>query len=345
MAPIRVGVAGRGEGDRAYAEGIARRFSGLEIAGFCSSAPAADPDAVAPDMTRLLRDPGIDIIMNLAAPSERYRISMAAIQAGKHVYSEHPLASTFEEGESLLEAARKKNVALAAAPDTFMGAGIQTCRKLLDDGYIGAPAGAAAHLVCPWEPGGDVASQLFSPMQDSMMALGAYYITALVSLLGSVGSVTGMSGGSRAPGASGPAYVAGLMRFECGAVGSIMTTFDAHLTESPRIELYGSQGTLCVPDPLGYGADVKLYRPESGVNLRMPLVIGTSYSQPGVGLADMAEAISAKRAPRASGELACHVLEIIEGIQRSGGFLVEMTTRTCRPDSLTKSRFSEMFEG
>ena len=211
----------------------------------------------------LLADPEIEIVINLTIPKAHAEICLAALEAGKNVHVEKPLAVTREDGQKILALAAKKGLRVGGAPDTFLGGGIQTCIKLINDGWIGQPIASTAFMTChgheSWHPDPEFYYKVGGgPMFD----MGPYYLTALIALMGPVKRVTGSARvtfpertitsvpkyGTKIQ-VDVPTHVAGIMDFACGAVGTIITSFDVWSSELPRIEIYGTQGTLSVPDP------------------------------------------------------------------------------------------------
>jgi predicted dehydrogenase len=351
---MKIGFVGVGSISGIYLRNITNMFKEIEIAGVCDLIDERAEKAVKEygvrkykDMGELFADPEVDIVLNITRPYEHFGVTMAAIAAGKHVYSEKPLGATFEEGRKILEAAADKGVLIGGAPDTFLGAGIQTCRKLIDSGFIGTPVGASAFMVNhgheSWHPDPEFYYKFGG---GPMMDMGPYYITALVNLLGPVKRLSGMSKISfpkrmiTSRPKSGevidvdvPTYINGMMNFHSGAVATILTTFDVYAAELPIIEIYGSEGTLSVPDPNTFGGPVRIYRPERGELLEFPLMFGYPENSRGLGLADMAKAISTGRKARASSDLTSHVLEVITGFNRSSEEArhIELETRPERP--------------
>ena len=335
---MKVGIVGCGAISGIYLENITNMFKELEIAGVCDLIDERADKAAAKygvrkyrDMHELFADPQVDIVLNITRPYEHFDVSMAAIAAGKHVYTEKPLGATFEEGKKIKVAATAKGVRLGGAPDTFLGAGIQTCRKLIDDGYIGQPVGATAFMTCrgheSWHPDPAFYYQFGG---GPMMDMGPYYVTALVNLLGPVKSVSGMARASfptrtitsqphfgTVVDVKVPTNSMGLLQFASGPIGSIFTSFDVCAANLPIIEIYGSEGSLSVPDPNTFGGPVKLYRRERREFLEFPLTFGYPENSRALGLADMAKAIATKRPHRANDDLTFHVLEIMTGIERS----------------------------
>ena len=339
MANVKIGIVGIGAISGIYLENITKMFKEIEIVGVCDLIAERAEKAVADynipklykDMHELFADPEVDIVLNLTRPYEHYDVSIAAIEAGKHVYSEKPLGATLDEGKQLVAAAKAKGTLIGGAPDTFLGAGIQTCRKLIDDGAIGTVVGASAFMVCrgheSWHPDPEF---YYKHGGGPLFDMGPYYLTALVNLMGGISGVSGMARASfptrtitsepkfgTIVDVDVPTYITGLLQFQSGAIGTIFTTFDAHIAEVPRIEIYGSKGTLSVPDPNTFGGDVKLFRPEEGAFLKMPLLFDYPENSRALGLADMAKAIQSGRDFRASSKVTYHVLEVMSGILQS----------------------------
>ena len=280
----------------------------------------------------LLADKEIEIVLNLTVPTAHEEIAIKALENGKHVYNEKPLGITREEGLRILAAAEKKGLRVGCAPDTFLGAGLQTCRKLLDDGWIGKPFGATAFMVGGgperMHPNPDF---FYKKGAGPLLDMGPYYITALVSLLGPVKKVTGMATtpfpektiltadrfGQKLK-VETPTFINGTMEFVSGACANLMTSFDMHgsyrESKLPFIQIFGSEGTLSLPDPNQFDGPVAVRR-FNGDFTAMPLTHGFTENSRGIGLADMAAAIaSGKQTHRANGELAFHVLDIMAGI-------------------------------
>jgi len=356
----RVGFVGCGNISGIYLSNITELFKNLEIIGVTdliseraeNAAKKYNIKKIYKDMHELFDDPDIDIVLNLTRPYEHYDVTMAALNAGKHVYSEKPLGASFDEAEKIFALSKKKNLYIGGAPDTFLGAGLQTCRKVIDDGYIGEVFGASAYMVCrgheSWHPDPEF---YYKYGGGPMLDMGPYYLTALVSLLGPVKVVTGMTKISmpertitssplngKIVSVEVPTYVTGLMRFKNGVIGSIFTTFDVHAAQVPRIEIYGSEGTLSVPDPNMFGDPVSLLKAGSNDFADMPLLFDYTENSRGLGLADMATAIEAGRSSRASGDLMLHVNEIMTGFEKANdksGF-IEIASTVERPAPMEK---------
>ena len=291
----------------------------------------------------MLEDENIQIIVNLTTPPLHYDITKRALLAGKHVHSEKPLSISYAQGKELVQIAEEKGLFLGCAPDTFLGGGIQTCRKIIDDGLIGEVIGANAFMMChgheSWHPNPAFYYQVGGgPMFD----MGPYYLTALVSLMGSVDSVAGMTHTSfptrrvtsqpnygQIVEVEVPTHVNGLLRFHTGAVGNIITSFDVWGSKLPWIEIHGTRGSIQVPDPNGFGGQVMLKQYFDNDFKPYPPTFGYTVNSRGLGVWDMADCIlTGRKDLRASGKLALHVLEIMEKIHVSSDCKAQVDLET-----------------
>jgi predicted dehydrogenase len=298
----------------------------------------------------LLADPSIDIVINLTIPAAHAEVALAALAAGKSVYNEKPLALEREQAKRMLDLAREKGLRVGCAPDTFLGGGLQTCRKLIDEGVIGEPIGASAAMMSHgpegWHPNPDF---FYQPGAGPMFDMGPYYLTALTTLLGPVRRVSGstrVSFPERVIGSeplrgqvikvNTPTHIVGVLDFAAGAIATIVTSFDVWSSELPRMEIYGSKGTLSLPDPNTFGGPVRLRLAGEQSWTEVPITHSYTQNSRGLGVADMAEAIRSGRAHRANGELAYHVLDLMHTIHDASreGRHVEMTSSCQRPDAL-----------
>ena len=354
MSSVKIGVVGCGNISNVYLES-GKKFDVLDIVAVAdldlerAKAKAEEHGiARALSVAELLADPEIEIVLNLTIPKAHYDVCKAALDAGKHTYVEKPLSLTRDQGRDLLRIAKEKNLRVGGAPDTFLGAALQTCRKLIDDGAIGRPVAATAFMMAggveKWHPNPEF---FYKPGGGPMLDMGPYYLTALISLLGPIRRVTGsaqmsfpermitsqpLSGQSIL--VETPTHIAGVLDFQSGAVGTIITSFDVWAHNLPPIEIHGSEGSLSVPDPNYFGGVVKLYR--EGKWEEVPLTHGYEENSRGIGLADMAYAIQENRPQRASGELAFHVLDAMYGFLDSSeqGRHYLMESAGVRPDAL-----------
>lgn len=332
MKPVKLGIMGCGNISSIYCT-ITMQMKALDVVACADLMPerakaAAKEHGIPKTMTpeQMLADPEIELILNLTVPKAHAEVSLAAIAAGKSVYGEKPLAVTRADGKKIIETAKAKGVRVGSAPDTFLGAGIQTCRKLIDDGWIGDPIGATAFMMShgpeSWHPN---AGFYYEAGGGPMLDMGPYYLTALVNLLGPVKRVSGstrMSFPERIATSKElygkvlkveiPTHVVGVLDFASGPIGTIITSFDIWAHGLPCIEIYGSRGTIRVPDPNNFDGPVQVW--VNGDWKEVPLSHGYSENSRGLGVADMAAALRSGRAHRASGELAFHVLDIMEAI-------------------------------
>jgi len=333
MEKVKVGIIGTGNISGIYFQN-GKRFESMEVVACAdldverAKAKAAEYGIRGYSVEELLADPEIQMVINLTIPQAHASVNLQALEAGKHVYVEKPFSVTREEGARVIELAKSKGLLVGGAPDTFLGGGIQTSVKLIEDGWIGTPIGATAFMVGGghenWHPAPEFYYQVGGgPMFD----MGPYYLTALVALLGPITRVTGSTRisypertitsqpkyGQKVK-VEVPTHVAGILDFASGPIGTILTSFDAKgNTTLPRIEVYGSEGTLLVPDPNGFGGPVSIWRAGAKEWSEIPLTHGKAENARGVGAADMAKAIATGRKHRSSGELAYHVLEAMHG--------------------------------
>jgi predicted dehydrogenase len=354
-AKVNVGIIGCGNIFPAYMKG-SRAFKILDVVACADIDQQRAQDRAAEfnvpkayGVADLLNDPDVQIAVNLTVPLVHAEVSLTAIEAGKNVHSEKPLAVHREDGQRIIEAAKAQGVLVGCAPDTFLGGGLQTCRKLIDDGAIGTPVAATAFMAGhgpeSWHPNPDFFYKLGGgPLFD----VGPYYLTALVHLLGAVRRVSGSAHISfpervatskelygRRIAVDVPTHITGVLDFESGVVGTIITSFDIWAHHLPRIEIYGSDGTLSVPDPNTFGGPVQLWRTETKQWEDVPLTHSADVGR-GIGVADMAYALTYKRPIRASGALAYHVLDLMHALHESSqtGTHITPTSQAERPAAL-----------
>jgi predicted dehydrogenase len=333
-APLRVGIVGCGVISGQYLRSC-HAFEALDVVAVADldlararrraeehGVPRAGP------VESLLRDPEVDLVINLTVPRAHAEVSRAALEAGKAVYSEKPLALDRDEGRALVDLAEARDLRIGCAPDTFLGAGLQTCREAIDAGAIGRPLSAHAHMASrgpeAWHP--DPAF-FYAAGAGPLFDVGPYYVTALVALLGPVASVASLAATGLAERVIGsqplagtvirpeaPTHVVALLQFESGAVATLTTSFDVVATEVPRLEIHGSDGTLSAPDPNTFGGPVRLRTVTDETWRELPLRAGPTEAIRGLGAAEMAEAVREGRPHRADGRLALHVLDAMQTI-------------------------------
>lgn len=369
---VKVAMVGVGAISGIYLQNITTVFRELDLVGVCDLIPERAEKGAAyvreqrekgapvrvpkiyKDMYEAMDDPEVEVILNLTRPYEHFEVTKQALLHGKHVYSEKPLGVDMDEASQLIALAEEKKLRLGGAPDTFMGAGIQTARRLIDSGYIGDLVGASCAMVChgheTWHPDPEF---YYKRGGGPMLDMGPYYITALVQLLGQAKGLMGMTKRSfpqrlitSAPHRGETIHVdvdtwlSGNIEFTSGAIAQVFTTFDVHYTAQARFEIYGTKGSLMVPDPNTFGGPVLLLRPEDaaaeaaapkadpGLARRgvpdfyrgwkeVPLLYDYAENSRGLGLADMAKAIRTGRDHRANYQQQRHVLELMTGFSKS----------------------------
>lgn len=384
MERTRVAMIGVGAISGIYLQNITKVFRELDLVGVCdliperaekgaayvkeqieAGAPVRQPKIYS-DMYEAFQDPEVEVILNLTRPHEHYEVTRQALLHGKHVYSEKPLGVDMEEAQQLIALAEEKNLRLGGAPDTFMGAGIQTARRLIDDGMIGDVVGASCAMVChgheTWHPDPEF---YYKRGGGPMLDMGPYYVTALVQLLGEAKGVMGMTKTTfpHRTITSEPhhgediavdvdTYLSGNILFSNGAIAQIFTTFDVYYTQQARFEVYGTKGTLVVPDPNTFGGPVMLLRPEDQAAApktdpalakksvpqfyngykEMPLLYDYNENSRALGLADMCKALRTGRDHRANYQQQRHVLEIMTSFSKSSetGAFVPLTSHYTR---------------
>lgn len=357
MEKIKIGIIGCGNISDIYLQNLTSTFINTQVWAVCDLLP--ERAAVAQErysipklytMEEMLGSPEIQIIINLSTPRDHFGICKAALEAGKNVYVEKPLSLELEQGLALVRIAKEKSLLLGCAPDTFLGAGLQTCRKAVDDGLIGDVIGATAFMVChgheSWHPDPEFYYDMGGgPMFD----MGPYYLTALVSLIGPAKTVCGMNSipfrqrtitsqkkFGKVIDVKVPTHVTGTIEFKNGAIATVITSFDVWGSTLPRIEIYGTRGTLLVPDPNTFGGEVKIQTYFQNEFKEIPLTHIYSENSRGLGVADMADALCTGRANIASGQLACHVLDIMHAFHTSAKrrTFIDLQTECARPEAL-----------
>jgi predicted dehydrogenase len=309
----------------------------------------------------LLASPGIDIIVNLTVPAAHFAVSMAAVKAGKHVYSEKPLTLSIKDGLALKAAATRKKVKFACAPDTILGGAHQLARKAIDDGVIGKVTSGTAvimgHGMEHWHPNPDF---FFKPGGGPVLDMGPYYIGNLINLIGPVkrvAALTSMASRQRIISSQPrvgqkikvetPTNIQALLEFAGGATVTLLASWDVWAHRLPAMELYGTEGSLYVPDPNFFGGEVLATRRNGDAEPLQawdhPLSVGNHPDPSGsianyraAGVADLADAIDKKRDPRCSLDRALHAVEVMTAILASGddGKFKTMKTTCTRPKPL-----------
>lgn len=274
---------------------------------------------------QLLEHEGIEIVVNLTIPAAHVEVGMLALAAGKNVWTEKPMALDRESGAALLADAAARGLRVATAPDTFLGAGLQRAKKLIDGGSIGVPLTALALFQASgpeaWHPQPDF---LYAKGAGPLFDMGPYYVTALVQNLGPVSRVSATASTSRATRVVGsgprageefavevPTHVSALLEFEGGASAQAVFSFQSSVRRTGFVEIAGTDGTVVLPDPNTFDGDVAIWRDGDAEPESIHTVSATGR---GTGVVDLARAIRAGVPERASGEQAFHVLDVMVSI-------------------------------
>ena len=361
--PVRVGIVGCGTVSEAYLTNL-NASPQVEVVA-CADQVLATAEKRAAQFgvprvcttDELLADPRVELVVNLTIPSAHAEINLAALAAGKHVYSEKPLAITRELGRATLDAATAGGLCVGGAPDTFLGAGIQTCLRLMEQGEVGTALAASGFMLNRGPESWHLNPAFFyQPGGGPLLDVGPYYVTTMVCLLGPVRRVTGMSrilfpertavSGPRAGETfkvSTDTFVAALIEFESGAQATLVTSFGIAGHDLPNLQVYCTKGILGVPDPNTFGGPVR-FRASDGESAwrEVPLQHGHGASAKnlrGLGVIEMAGALRQGEQPRASGELAYHVLDVLLSILESSatGRHIQVTSTCARPSLLPRS--------
>ena len=365
---LRIGIVGCGSISIAYLRN-APLFRGVEVTSCAdinqesAARRAAEYGLRVLDVDALIADPEVDLVLNLTIPAAHFEISMRALSAGKHVFTEKPLAVTAEAGKALVDAATSCGLALGAAPDTFLGAAGRFARRLTD--RIGTPVTGTAFMLGRgmehWHPD---PSFYYQAGAGPVMDMGPYYLTMMVNLLGPVRRVQAVASSGQAERlitAEGPKHgtrfkvgtptsVLSLLEFANGTTVTFGASWDVFRHSNQPIELHGTDGSLRLPDPDTFGG-VVAFSDRGGAweetdtstmtygMVNWPVVSPDRANYRMLGLADLARAITENRAPRASGELALHVLEVMEKTLLAGenGTAQVVDSTIAQPAQLSES--------
>ncbi|WP_067477729.1 Gfo/Idh/MocA family protein [Nocardia amamiensis] len=349
MEPIRVGIIGVGNVLNQYLDkiGVHPEVDVVALADVDEDAVRARadeysvPKAFSPK--ELLVNDDVELVLNLTPPALHAPVTLEAIAAGKHVLSEKPFATSLDDAKRILDAAREADVKVGSAPTTFLGSGMQTTRKLIDDGWIGRPVAAFGSFACRgyeyWHPNVD---PFYSPGAGPMLDIGPYLVTNLVNFFGPARRVTGSATRSSETrprptpdgGVEGvidirtPTHVTGTIHFESGAVATLVVSWDVWNHNLPHLEIYGAGGSIAAPNPDHFSGAPVLRRgeprdlaldmtPPGGGDWRETPITHRDDSYRGIALAEFGHAISTGTEPRTGGDFAYHVLEILLAFEAS----------------------------
>ena len=367
MANLDIGIIGCGNISTSYLR-LAPLFRGLEVRAVADLNMAAakargeEFNVRAQSVDELLANKEVDVVINLTIPDAHYAVTKRILEAGKHAYSEKPLVLTLEQGVTLRDLARAKGLAVGCAPDTFLGGAHQQARAVLDEGRLGRiTSGSAAvlsHGMEHWHPNPDF---FFLPGAGPMLDLGPYYVANLINLLGPVRRVGALTSSAEAErtisnGARNgetvpvrtPTNIHALLEFHSGATITLSTSWDVWHHKRNHFELYGTEGTLYVPDPNFFGGTVEIGGKDGELTALEPWdhPFGVpNQEDPGggplanyrtAGLADMVAALVEGRELRCSLDRTLHGVEVMTACLASGetGQFVTLTTSCTRPAAL-----------
>ncbi|WP_411334031.1 Gfo/Idh/MocA family protein [Metabacillus indicus] len=359
---MKIGVIGCGNISKVYLSSL-KKFQHIEITGcadLVESAAAArsrEFDIPCFKSPEELLQSDAEIILNLTIPKAHGKVALDSLNAGKHVYGEKPLAADLETAASILETAERKGLRVGCAPDTFLGGGIQTCKSIIDHGLIGEPVAATAFMMCRghenWHPSPEF---YYEEGGGPMFDMGPYYLTALIQLIGPMERVTGFSRKTfeKRTITSQPKYgktiiveadthTAGVIQFSNGAIGTLVTSFDVHSTQLPHIEIYGTEGSIRVPNPNHFDGTILLNKGDGRLD-ETAAVQPEAANFRGAGLLDMIQAIEQDKPHRASGEMAFHVLETMHAFTLSSleGKHIELSSTCISPLPLGEEDLKRM---
>jgi predicted dehydrogenase len=334
--PFGVAVVGCGNISKQYLKNLAT-FPDVQVL-FCADIDAGRAKAQAAaygvpasgSPEQALEHPDVQLVVNLTIPAAHAEVASAAIAAGKHVWNEKPLAPDVAAGRALLQQARAAGVRVGCAPDTMLGAGIQSARRLIASGAIGTPISALTLLQGPgpesWHPDPEF---LFARGAGPLFDLGPYYLSVLATLFGPTTRVAAISRRARDTRVIGsgpragtefnvevPTFISAVAEYAGGQAGSLLFSWDSPLHRTGVLEITGTEATLAVPDPNQFDGDLRVRRAGD----EEWTVIGSTGAAAGrgSGVVDMVRAIRRGEPHRASGEMALHLLEMMTAIERSG---------------------------
>lgn len=346
---LKIGIVGCGNISTRYLQN-APLFKGVEIRALtdlnfeAAQKQGAKFNVEAAPLKKFWKRDDIDAIINITVPNAHFDVSMQALKSGRHVFSEKPLATSHKLGRKLVEAADKRGLLLAVAPDTVLGPGHQLARRLIDEGKIGrVVAGVATFMSRGMEHWHPDPTFFFKPGGGPVLDMGPYYITALVNLIGPVRRVVALSGrglAERLVTTEGPMQGKSIkvevptthfaaLEMENGALVSCNLSWDVFKHGHTPLEIHGTEGSLRCPDPNFFGGDVQITkgrgdwqtldaRDQPCSKLNYPDDAPASANYRVLGVAEMAAALKAGRQPRVSGRLGLHVLEVMEAILTAG---------------------------
>lgn len=335
--PVGIGIIGAGVISEIYMKNLSSMFPGTYLVGVSDIIPeraqkrAEQFKTTAYTNEELAAHPDVELIVNLTPPLVHAEIGMLALENGKNFYTEKPFATDREAGQKMIDLAKEKGLYIGSAPDTFMGGGLQMCRALIDQGLIGEPIAVDAairnHGMEAWHPEPDF---FFAPGAGPLMDVGVYYVTAMATILGPYKSVNAMARatfnertigngereGEKIP-VTTPTHIVATMEFESGVLGSLTASFDLWETDFATLTIYGTEGTLRLPDPNTFGGPIQYLQGGTDRWIDIPVTVPNQENGRGLGANDLAESMRAGVKSRVDGSLGFHVLDFMMSVLES----------------------------
>lgn len=361
---LRVGVIGCGAISDIYLKNMMNEFHNLEVVA-CAAAHVENAVKKAEQyrirgctVEELLADDTIDMVVILTPASTHYELAKKALEAGKHVYTEKTMTIAPDTAAELIKLADEKGMYLGSAPDTFLGASWQTARKMIDEGKLGEITSFQISANRDLDVLAGVFGFLRMPGGGIGYDYGAYYLTALVSLLGPVKRAAAsvrnrkpvrVNAAPQSPefgrefSYSNESQVFAIVELENGVMGNFALNGDSVLADQAMFTIYGTKGILKLTDPNQFGGknvfmanSCEFEQPSAWEEIEN--VFPYEENSRGIGPAEMADAILNNRKNRANKELAYHVLDVIDTMMKSSdsGRFEEVNSTCERPLSLTE---------
>lgn len=351
--PVGIGIVGAGVISEVYIKNLGSKFPGTYVVGVSdlmserAQKRAEQFGTVAMTTEELVAHPDVELIVSLTPPLVHAEIGMLALQHGKSYYTEKPLATDRESGQKMIDLAKEKGLYIGSAPDTFMGGGLQMSRALIDQGLIGEPIAVDAairnHGMEAWHPEPDF---FFAPGAGPLLDVGVYYVTAMATILGPYKNVSaiaratfpertignGAREGEKIP-VTTPTHISAVMEFESGVMGSLTASFDLWETDFATLTIYGTEGTLRLPDPNTFGGPIMYLQGGTDRWVEIPVTVPNQENGRGLGANDLAEAMRSGGTSRVDGSLGFHVLDFMMSVLESAdeGVRKEVSSTFDRP--------------
>ncbi len=337
--PVGIGIVGAGVISEIYMKNLSSKFPNCYLVGVSDIIPeraekrAKEFKTVAMTNEEIFNHPDIELVVSLTPPLEHAKIGLAALEAGKSYYTEKPFATDRADGQKMIELAREKGLYVGSAPDTFMGGGLQMSRALIDQGLIGEPIAVDAairnHGMEAWHPEPDF---FFAPGAGPLMDVGVYYVTAMATILGPYKSVSAMARatfpertigngareGEKIP-VTTPTHIVATIEFESGVLGTLTASFDLWETNFATLTIYGTEGTLRLPDPNTFGGPIMYLQGGTDKWVEIPVTVPNQENGRGLGANDLATSLREGGKSRVDGSLGFHVLDFMASVLESAG--------------------------